>query len=58
MKVYNTNQRKMLIDFLKKNSDKAFTIEEILENMGGEKLSQSTAYRLMTKLVDAWCYEC
>lgn len=41
----------MLVDFLQKNSDKAFTIEEILENMDGEKLSQSTAYRLMTKLV-------
>lgn len=52
MKVYNTHQRKMLIDFLQKNSDKAFTIEEILENMGGEKPSQSTAYRLMTKLVE------
>lgn len=52
MKVYNTHQRKMLVDFLQKNSDKAFTIEEILENMDGEKLSQSTAYRLMTKLVE------
>lgn len=52
MKVYNTHQRKMLVDFLQKNSDKAFTIEEILENMDGEKLSQSTTYRLMTKLVE------
>ena len=52
MKIYNTQQRKKLVDFLKSNSEKAFTIEEILENMQGEQLSQSTAYRLMTKLVE------
>ncbi len=52
MRVYNTQQRKMLLEFLKKNSDKSFTIEEIIEGMSGEKISQSTAYRLMTKLVD------
>lgn len=51
MKVYNTQQRKTLIDFLKSNSSKAFTIEEIISGTGG-KISQSTAYRLMTKLVE------
>lgn len=55
MKVYNTQQRKKLLDFLKKNSDKAFTIEEIIEGMAEERISQSTAYRLMTKLVDDGC---
>ena len=52
MKVYNTSQRKALINFLSENSDKAFTIEEIIEAMGENALSQSTAYRLMTKLVE------
>ncbi len=52
MKIYNTQQRKMLIDFLRINCEKSFTIEEILENMQGEQLSKSTAYRLMTKLVE------
>ena len=52
MKIYNTQQRKLLIDFLKSNSEKAFTIEEILENMQSDQLSKSTAYRLMTKLVE------
>ncbi len=51
MKTYNTHQRKSLIDFLQSNSEKAFTIEEIINGIGGE-ISQSTAYRLMTKLVD------
>lgn len=52
MKVYNTHQRKALIDFLQSNSDKAFTIEEIVNCMNGNEISQSTAYRLMTKLVE------
>ena len=51
MKTYNTHQRKSLIDFLQSNSEKAFTIEEIINGIGGE-ISQSTAYRLMTKLVE------
>ena len=50
MKTYNTHQRKSLIDFLQSNSSKAFTIEEIISEIG--EISQSTAYRLMTKLVE------
>lgn len=52
MKTYNTQQRKHLIDFLQSNSSEAFTIEEIINAMGGSEISQSTAYRLMTKLVE------
>lgn len=52
MKIYNTHQRKALIDFLQLNSDKAFTIEEIVNSMSENEISQSTAYRLMTKLVE------
>jgi Fur family ferric uptake transcriptional regulator len=52
MKTYHTHQRKSLLDFLKSNSDKAFTIEEIIENLSGDPISQSTVYRLMTKLVE------
>lgn len=52
MKTYNTQQRKLLIDFLQSNSSKAFTIEEIINAMVGNEISQSTAYRLMTKLVE------
>lgn len=52
MKTYNTHQRAALIEFLECNSDKAFTIEEIIEKIGNDELSQSTVYRLMTKLVE------
>lgn len=52
MKVYNTHQRKSLVDFLQSNSSRAFTIEEIINGMSGNEISQSTAYRLMTKLVE------
>lgn len=52
MKTYNTHQRKALIDFLKAHSKEAFTVEEIVEKMNGDGISQSTAYRLMTKLVE------
>lgn len=52
MKTYNTHQRKALIDFLQSNCEKAFTIEEIVSGMNENEISQSTAYRLMTKLVE------
>ena len=52
MKIYHTHQRQSLLNFLKKNQEKAFRIEEIVEAMAAESISQSTVYRLMTKLVD------
>ncbi len=52
MITYHTHQRTALIDFLKENSDKAFTIEEIIVKTDNEELSRSTVYRLMTKLVN------
>lgn len=52
MKVYNTHQRKILIEFLQNNSNRVFTIEEITNSIDSSLISQSTAYRLMTKLVE------
>ncbi len=52
MKVYHTQQRKTLIEFMQKNRDKSFSIEEIINSLGEEAISQSTAYRLITKLHD------
>lgn len=56
MSEYNTEQKKLLLDFLRKNSDSSYTIEEIV---GAIKLSagdlapgRSTVYRLMTRLVE------
>ena len=51
MKTYHTHQRTNLLSFLKENSDKAFTIEEIIASLS-EPISQSTVYRLMQKLVE------
>lgn len=52
MRVYHTQQRKTLIDFLQKNREQSFTIEEIINSIGQSEISQSTAYRLITKLVE------
>lgn len=49
MKVYNTVQKQQLLEFLKNNSDRAFTIEEIASEIS---VGKSTVYRLMPKLVD------
>ncbi len=52
MKTYRTNQRNCLLNFLKENSEHAFTIEEIADALSADEIGKSTVYRLMTKLVD------
>lgn len=55
MAEYKTEQKRLLLGFLKKNSDKAYTIEELIEKMsaeGGRLPGKSTVYRLMTHLVE------
>lgn len=53
MKVYQTEQRKILLNFLSQNADMQYTIDEIAMHIVGEKiLGKSTLYRLMAKLVD------
>lgn len=51
---YQTQQRKILLQFLSSAEDKQFTIEEIMEEMNrkGETVPKSSLYRLMKKLVD------
>ena len=56
MATYQTEQKRLLIDFLKKHSEKAFTIDEISEKMKAEYSSEvlpgrSTLYRLIPKLL-------
>lgn len=56
MAVYQTEQRKMLVDFLIKNSDKQYTIEQLIEEMNKDSVygcapGKSTVYRLIQKLV-------
>jgi len=49
---YHTEQKKILLDFLRANSESSFTIEEIIEGIGDEAIGKSTVYRLMNKLVE------
>jgi Fur family ferric uptake transcriptional regulator len=54
--VYKTEQKKLLIDFLKQHSEECFTIEEIAKEMSEKNETAvpglSTIYRLMPRLVD------
>ena len=54
MAEYNTEQKKLLLDFLEKNHDSAYTIEEISTELKakGASVGKSTVYRLMTRLVE------
>lgn len=54
MAEYNTEQKKLLLDFLEKNHDSAYTIEEIANELksSGAGVGKSTVYRLMTRLVE------
>lgn len=55
MSEYNTEQKKALLEFLKRNSDSAYTVEELIERLRAEHGSaapgSSTVYRLVTRLV-------
>lgn len=57
MSGYNTEQRKILIDFMSKNSEIPFTIEELIIALQNDTNivsvpGRSTVYRLMNKLVE------
>ena len=54
---YKTEQKKELIDFLKKNSHRAFTIDEMCQAMNEDPAlisppGKSTVYRLIPKLLE------
>ncbi len=57
MAQYQTEQKKMLLAYMKAHSEDAFTIEELCERLKEEKTflqtpGKSTIYRLMPKLVE------
>ncbi len=50
---YNTKQKQLLIEYLKNNSQKQFTIQQIAEEICAKsKIGKSTVYRLISKLTD------
>ena len=56
MAEYQTEQKRILLEFLKANSESSFTIEEIAAELAktknGTPPAKSTVYRLMTRLVE------
>ncbi len=52
---YNTSARRDLLAFLEGHSDRAFTQEEICDEILVDGHGRSTVYRLVSKLVDAGC---
>ena len=54
MAEYNTEQKRLLLEFLEENHDSSYTIEEIscALKARGASVGKSTVYRLMTKLVE------
>lgn len=50
---YHTAQKTLLIDFLRENADRAFTVEELAAQLHGEHApGKSTLYRLLPQLVE------
>lgn len=56
-KTYNTKQKSVILDFLKKNKGKHFTIDEIVSSLTekGVSIGKTTVYRYMEKLTDDLC---
>lgn len=57
MAVYDTQQRRILLDFLARHPDRGFSVEELLGALSAELPRESlpgrsTLYRLVAKLVD------
>ena len=53
VKSYQTQQKRMLLDFLKENSQTPLSIEQIAAGLTGENApGKSTVYRLINRLVE------
>lgn len=55
-KEYNTEQRKLLLSYLRKNSHREFSIDSLsreLEEISGGKIGKSTVYRQVKELCQA-----
>lgn len=54
-KEYNTEPKKLINDFLKQNSDRHFTVDQIAEavSVGEKSAGKSTVYRHVSKLLES-----
>ena len=55
MSEYKTEQKRLLLEFLAKNGDRSYTIDEIVDGIyadaGESSLGKSTVYRLISRFV-------
>ena len=52
---YNTGKREQILDFLSKNEDRSFTLEEIVAAVTDGGKGKSTVYRIVAELTSAGC---
>ena len=52
MAEYRTEQKRILMQILKENCERAYTVEELIDKMGEGAPGKSTVYRLITHLVE------
>ena len=50
--MYNTRQKRILIDFFSKNTDKHYSINEIADAISKDNIGKSTIYRLIEKMTE------
>lgn len=52
MEQYSTKQRRLLLNFLSKNADIQFSVDDISEKLSEKKISKSAVYRNINKMTD------
>ncbi len=49
---YRTEQREMLVDFLREHADRQYTASDLTRALGADHIGQATVYRLIKRLVE------
>lgn len=52
---YKTGKRDAILEFLSKNSESSFTLEEICDVIASDGHGKSTVYRIVSELVENGC---
>ena len=48
---YNTRQRELILDYIKKNAKKHLTADDIADALKSENVGKTTVYRYLEKLL-------
>ena len=57
MEKYMTDQRRLLLDFLREHNDRQYSVDDIAEKLCGQGISKSAVYRNIDKLVKEGCVQ-